>query len=129
MDLITTFGQHASGEFTCQTVPGTPHCGKIDGPATFSYTVDIPFSRGCDVLDAAGFLLDNLDFQRYFDNLPPIAISCENLAKQAASYFCYALGDRAVMIDYVSVRIHPFAGVWTEARVHPSKPMSCEVAA
>jgi hypothetical protein len=123
--LITTYSQHAEGTFKARTIAGTPHCGRIDGDATFAYTVDIPFRLGCDVLDTSGFLLDNLDFQNYFDSLPAISVSCEQLARQAAHHFCLALGDRASMVEYISVRIHPFAGVWVEGRVHPVHPKTC----
>lgn len=127
--LVTMFGQQATGTFNAQTVPGTNHCGKDDGPAAFEYTVYVPFRKGCDVLDTSGFLLDNLYFQQYFNSLPPITLSCEKLARQAGHHFCEVLGDRARMVEYVAVRIHPFAGVWVEARVHPPNQITCEVQA
>lgn len=112
------FRQHAAGDFTCRVVPGTPHCGKDEGTGHFRYCVDVTYHNKA-ALDDNGFLLDNLDFQRWFDGLGPVSISCEALAIEACKHFEARLGDRLKYVDLLDVKIYPFGDVYVEAEDRP----------
>lgn len=107
--------QRAQGKFTTWLMPDTPHCGPKSADHlirdTFGYVVEIKFAP--DALDDKGFLLDNLWFAQYFDNLQDvrIAISCEKLAGVIASDICREIGPRACACDAVSVTLEPIVGV------------------
>jgi hypothetical protein len=105
--------QHAEGEFRAHVLPGTPHCGLDDSSGHFKYEVLLEFHG--EPLDDNGFLLDNTAFQGYFDSLPAIGISCEELADQACLAFVSLLGDRAAYLKDCTVKIYPFIDIPAQA--------------
>ncbi len=113
--MTRRFHQHASGEFSVDVVAGTKHCGLNDSRGQFRYQVDISYSDGA--LDSDNFLLDNTDFQRYFQSLPPISMSCEMFAQVSAEHFMSDLADRSDKVTRVSVRIYPFGDVYVESEL------------
>lgn len=110
------FAQHAAGDFVVKTVPATSHCGRTSGNGHFRYCVDINYHSDA-ALDEHGFLLDNLDFQDYFDSLSDVKISCERMAQEAVNYFIGKLGPRISHAASIAVRIYPFGEVYVESRV------------
>jgi hypothetical protein len=114
------FKQHASSDFVCTIVKGTPHCGKDENTGHFRYCVDIVYTSPA-ALDANRFLLDNLDFQTYFDGLHDIEVSCEQLAIDACRHFEEKLGDRIRFVSYIDVKIYPFGEVFVEADDEPAR--------
>lgn len=109
------FRQHSSGKFHATVVPGTNHCGINDVSGDFGFEVNIEFRKDhVTPLDESGFLLDNLCFQQYFDSLPPITVSCEELCEQAGDAFIDMLGERASLVHDVCVRIFPFGDTCVE---------------
>lgn len=111
--MTRTYHQHAAGTFSVNVLAGTPHCGLDDQAAQFRYVVDIAYADGA--LDHNGFLLDNTDFQRYFDALQPVGISCERLADAVSAHFFAVLADRHVRS--IVVRINPFGDVYVQSAV------------
>ena len=80
-----TYAQHALGTFIVE-LEGPNHCGPVgESPREFNYEVYAQF-LDCS-LDSRGMLIDNLDFQRYFDSIGSTRLSCELLARQSAEYF------------------------------------------
>ncbi len=78
------FIQHATGQFRLN-VGGEWHCG--DGPEPKILTFDVKIEYPDTALNSHGFLIDNLEFQRYFDTIQYSEKSCELLAWQAADHF------------------------------------------
>lgn len=106
--------QHASGKFSCDVVPGTPHCGKDENRGHFRYCVDVVYSSH-EALDDRGFLLDNLDFKHYFDGVTRVSVSCEQLAMDACRYFTRKLEGRLKHVVSIDVKIYPFGDVYVES--------------
>ncbi len=103
------YHQYATGTFTA-TLTGPYHCGPnndSDSPRTFRYEVDIRYDVAAS-LDARGFLLDNMEFNRYFMSITETDLSCERIAECAARYF------KALVPATVSVQLW---GVPDAARV------------
>jgi hypothetical protein len=113
--MTRTYHQHASGEFSVDVIAGMKHYGLNDKRGQFRYQVDIDYTFGA--LDSNNFLLDNTDFQRYFQTLPPVSVSCERLAEMSADHFLSDLADRAENVKRVSVRIYPFGDVYVESEI------------
>lgn len=111
--MTYTYAQHASGEFSVDVMPGTKHCGINDNRGQFRYQVDIDYTGSA--LDETGFLLDNTDFQRYFQALEPLSISCELFARRCAQHFADCLQSRIDSVRRVAVRIYPFGDVYVES--------------
>lgn len=111
--MIYSYAQHASGEFSVDVVPGTKHCGINDSRGQFKYQVDIEYTKSA--LDANQFLLDNTDFQRYFQALAPLDVSCEAFATRCADHFAECLAPRIDSVRRIAVRIYPFGDVFVEA--------------
>jgi hypothetical protein len=110
--LKPSWNQHASGEFSVDIVAGTKHCGLDDSRGHFRYEVNLCYTG--DALDSNRFLLDNTDFQRYFQGLGPIGISCEEVARGACQHFQASLGERSSECTRVAVKIYPFGDVYVE---------------
>lgn len=108
--MEVTYTQHAAGNFSVDVVPGTPHCGVDNRNVNLRFDVSLEF--GVNPLDHNGFLLDNTDFQRYFQDLPPVDYSCETMARQSAEHFM--LDSR---VTSAVVRIYPFGETYVSARV------------
>jgi hypothetical protein len=115
--MVQTYQQHASGDFTVALVKDSNHCGLDygNGFAHFRFQIDIEYRDGA--LDSQGFLLDNLAFQRYFNNLPPCDLSCEQLADQCRKDFLTMLGERARYVCSIAVRIYPFSDTYVASRL------------
>ncbi len=79
------FTQHAEGNFTL-AVGGGYHCGEAQFQQDLHFNVVIHYPDWA--LDAHGFLIDNLEFRRYFESIKFTEDSCELLAKKAADHFC-----------------------------------------
>lgn len=93
------FFQHVTGEFSVE-VGGPWHCGpNDDSPKLLNYEVLVEYQDSA--LDEHGFLVDNLEFKRYFNSLGYTEDSCELMAKKAAEHFCRV----AHKADWVYVNI------------------------
>ncbi|SRR6266849_8454518 len=115
------FKQHAAGTFSPSIVAGTSHCGLNDSVGTFRYDVEICYRGGSEILDANGFLLDNLSFEGYFASLSDITVSCEQLALNACEHFERALESRLQHVKSISVKLYPFGEVYVEATAEPAR--------
>lgn len=126
MERVTNFSQQAKGEFQVEVVKGTHHCGVDDRRGQFKYEVTVLFHA--NPLNEYGFLLDNTDFQHYFQNLGPVDISCELLAERSANDFLNLLKGREHLVKSLQVKIYPFGEVYVGAEVvltdTASKPIS-----
>lgn len=95
---------HVDAHFTTAIKPGSIHCGLDDLPLKdFRFQVDIEADR----LDDNGFVIDNQDVVRYFQDWLTIDMSCEKLCNKAAAELWRPNFTK------IEVRIHgtPFASV------------------
>ncbi len=105
------FVQHAKGDFWVH-VNGDWHCGPDpSNPKRLKYDVRIEYPN--EALDCHGFLIDNLEFTRYFDSITETSDSCELLAKNAADYFCQLCKHRETKVN-VDITIPGLAGIQYE---------------
>ncbi len=91
--------QRAQGKFTAD-VTGPFHCGLDKSPQTFTYKVEVRWPDSA--LDEHGFLLDNLEFQRFFDSIGHFTESCELLARRCEQELAGLCGTKG---EHVSVDI------------------------
>ncbi len=95
------FKQQADGQFSVE-VKGDFHCGPDhSSPKIFNWEVEICWADSA--LDQRGFLLDNMEFRKYFNTLGVTEDSCELLVLKAAKHYWTEVRDRA---QNVSVSVH-----------------------
>lgn len=93
-------------------VKGDFHCGMDQtSPKIFNWEVEICWSDSA--LDERGFLLDNMDFRKYFNTLGVTADSCELLVLKAAKHYWAEVSARAQKVT-VSVRVPGLAKITNE---------------
>jgi hypothetical protein len=79
-----TYQMEVLGDFACRIDLKATHCGPPPSPVrSFKYEVHIKADR----LDSLGFVVDNAQVKRYFDNLTweILQVSCEQLAEKACT--------------------------------------------
>src|ERR1041385_2755544 len=109
--------QHATGSFEVE-VGGEWHCGPDHTtPKTLTYDVRIQYPD--TALDRHGFLIDNLEFRTYFDNVRYTEDSCELLAKKSADHFT-ALAPQCYKVQ-VDICVPGLADI--EFDEEPTKPL------
>jgi hypothetical protein len=72
---------HRQGKFTLDTVPGTDHCGTMSR-LTVAYETRIVCAPR---LDSRGFLVDQVNVDRFFQRQGKTSLSCERLAMDLAA--------------------------------------------
>lgn len=104
------FRQVAEGYFVID-VHGLNHCGpNHDSPKRFKYEVEVVAPDSA--LSAQGFLLDNLEFDHYFNTLESTELSCEALARQCALHF-----TNLINYERIAVGIYGIFGSERSAKV------------
>jgi hypothetical protein len=91
--------------FEATLAPGTPHCGMGDGQTKkFNYEAWVTIDD--DGLDDDGFVIDNKEFQEYFEQQRVLRHSCEMVCRDAARHFFKRASGRGRQhIHEVCVRI------------------------
>lgn len=95
------------------TPTGDNHCGLSKTAHRFLYEVAI----SCKTTDERGFVVDQFDVQKYFDNLWQVEFSCEQLAETVAHHFLSNLRE----CDAILVVISPTNRQEAEARFELSE--------
>lgn len=98
-------------EFITRLVDGTPHCGVGTGMVTFKYEAWVIVAD--EGLDMNGFVIDNMEFKKYFDTRTTMDHSCEMACMQAGRHF-FKLAARksgGIHILEVCVRIWGLSGI------------------
>ena len=99
-----TFSIARTGEFTVE-LKGSNHC-SLGGVAQRKLKFGV-FCRmqGEHGLDDQGFVIDNVEIQRRFDEIKVCDISCELLCKRMADEIKGDLGSRSKALKEIKVRV------------------------
>lgn len=117
------FHQHAVGNFSVE-VGGQYHCGPDHiSPKQLVFEVRIEYPD--NALDSHGFLVDNLEFHNYFNNLHYTEDSCELVAKKAADYFC-GKAPNAIRV-HVDISVPGLADIEYEEKPADSRPLAVQL--
>lgn len=113
------FIQHATGHFQV-AVGGKWHCGPDNSsPKQLAYEIKIEYPDSA--LDSHGFLLDNLEFQKYFDSIQYTEDSCELMAWRAADHFFQMASNSACKV-HADIKVPGLADIEYEEETKPVAP-------